>query len=99
MSDEEIFDQILSVLASSAEGHEELIRIWINLGKRLGVCVFLPYIRVVVYEDEEKERHLISIVASPSEEVADELASSERISDEMIISAIKSIVEIYGEPH
>lgn len=99
MDTTEIFEEILRILSLSAQSHEELVRIWINLGKRLGVFVFMPHIRVVVYEDEESERHLISVIASPSEEVVEHLASEENLSDEHILSAIQSVVDIYGEPH
>lgn len=79
-----IFDNILFDLGSHAESVEDLFAMWINIGRKIGIDLHCPHLKVVLNEDENGERHFVAVVGSPSEDLVQDLCSEENISPEHI---------------
>lgn len=75
-----IFDNILFDLGSHAGSVEDLFAMWINIGRKIGIDLYCPHLRVVLHEDEQSQKHFVAIVGSPSEDLVQELCSEEHIS-------------------
>lgn len=89
----ELFEYSIKLLAEQAETPQELISVWINLGKRLGVEDIFSSLKIVLYEDDNQEQHMVGFVGSPSEEVT-EILSSEIVFNEYICDrAVEAINE------
>tara|TARA_B100000073_G_scaffold344455_1_gene351310 strand:- start:1293 stop:1625 length:333 start_codon:yes stop_codon:yes gene_type:complete len=88
----ELFDYSIKLLAEQSKTPQELISVWISIGKRLGVEEIFAHLKVVVYEDDYDEQRIVGFVGSPSEEAV-ELLSSEYVFTEYICEkAVEAII-------
>lgn len=89
-----IFLLCLKALSEQAKDTTELIHLWVNIGKRMGIDESFPHLKVVLYEHEEEGEVLktpVGIILAPSDDVVDHL-SSENVFDElMCIASINAL--------
>jgi hypothetical protein len=89
-----IFLLCLQALSEQAKDSSELIHLWVNIGKRMGVSKMFPHLKVIVYEHDDAGEILktpVGVVLSPSEDVVEYL-SSEKVFDEMLcVNAINAL--------
>jgi len=86
-----LLDSLLRQVAMSAEGADELLALWMNLGRKIGIQMFLPDMRAVVIKDEDnEERHLVAFVAGINEELAEYLSSLEVFNEDITEFCLKS---------
>ena len=89
----ELFEYSIKLLAEQSQTPQELVSVWISIGKKLGVEEIFSSLKVVMYEDENEEQHMVGFVGSPSEEVT-EIISSEVVFNEYICdTAVEAIRE------
>jgi hypothetical protein len=84
-----IFLLCLQALSEQAKDTTELIHLWVNLGKRMGLDQTFPHLKVVLYEHEDEGEILktpVGVILAPSEDVVEHL-SSEEVFDEMLCIA------------
>jgi hypothetical protein len=95
-----LFDRTISALTSEAETSEELIRIWINIGMKLGIEYYFPHLKVIVHSEEEgQRREILALIGSASEEVVEYLSSEETMNDEVVEKILGDIEKRKGEVH
>ena len=94
-----LFDRTISALTSEAETSEELIRIWINIGMKLGIEYYFPHLKVIVHSEEEGGREILALIGSASEEVVEYLSSEEIMNDEVVEKILEDIEKRKGEVH
>jgi len=70
-----LFDDLLKIISSQAIGGEELIALWINIARKMGVNLYLPHFRVVVVSDEYDNRSIVGMVGCLDHEILDDLCS------------------------
>jgi len=82
----DLFENLLRQIAGSAVGDEEHIALWMNIGKKLGVHLYLPEMKAVAITDEDTgERHVVAFIATINEEIT-EYVTSENVFDSEIVS-------------
>jgi len=80
-----LMETILKQIAQSARGDQELVALWMNLGKIIGVELYLPHMKAVVAHDvDTDERYLVAFTASISEEIGEHLTSDQVFTPELI---------------
>lgn len=97
-----IFSLALERVAEQAQTPIELIHLWVNIGRRMGVESIIPHLKVILYEHEENDelvKSIVGLIASPSSDVVEHL-SSEQIFTEMVCnSSVIAIKKIKGGFH
>lgn len=94
----EIFYASLTLVAEQAQSPSDLLKVWISLGKRIGIDEIIPHLKVVLYESEEGGRNIVGIVGAPSEDVVTHL-SSEKVFNEMLCQASVRALEEMKETY
>jgi len=96
-----LFNQVLENISEQAQSPIELVHLWVNIGRKMGVEAIIPHLKVILYEHEEDEdsvKTVVGVIASPSSDVVEHL-SSEEIFTEMIcnssVLALKRMKEEY----
>jgi len=94
------FENLMRLLSSEAKDGEELIRIWINLGLKLGVDIYFPHIKVVIHRDEESgKKDMIALIGSFSEEIVEELSSEEVLNESLVEDVLTKIHDFKAVLH
>ena len=86
-----ILEELLRQLASQADNDEELLKVWINIGERMGLFLVIPHIKVIIYEDENEERHPIGLIGSPEPMVIDYLTSPDLFPHEICEISLEAL--------
>ena len=90
-----IFDELMYGLAKEAKDKEELIRIWINIGLKLGIDEIFPHLKVIVHKEEEdnelEEGEIVALIGSYSDYLVEELSSDEVLTPELIDEVLNRI--------
>jgi len=93
----ELFSQILEQVAQQAETPIELIHLWINIGRRMGVDHIVPHLKVILYEHEEHEdliKSVVGVIASPSFDVVEHLSSEEVFTEMLCNSSVVALKKL-----
>lgn len=97
MMDEEylknLFDDLLKIISNQAVGGEELIALWLNLARRMGVNLYLPQLRVIVVSDEDDNRSVIGLVGCLDPDILEELSSEKVFNKDVLERSLKIIEE------
>ncbi len=88
----EFFDYSIQLLAEQSKTPQELMSVWISIGKRLGIEDIFAHLKVVVYEDEYEQQRMVGFVGSPSEEVVEILSSEVVFTEYICEKAVESII-------
>lgn len=95
----EMFYASLALVADQATSPSDLLKVWISLGKHIGLEDIIPHLKVVLYEDGDGEKNIVGVIASPSEDVVNHL-SSENVFNEMLCQAsVRSLKEMKDVIH
>lgn len=93
----ELLASLLKQVSESAVGADELVALWMNIGKKMGVNLYLPEMRAVALTDEVTgERHLVAFVATMSEELTEYLTSEDVFYEEVVTSCLSTKAEEIG---
>jgi|TARA_B100001093_G_C26299575_1_gene788779 hypothetical protein len=88
----EMFFITLEEMGRECESVEDLMMVWINIGKKLGVDLVIPHLKVIQIKDSYDEKRIVAIVGSKSEDVMEHLASEECFGNDQIDKCL-SIIE------
>lgn len=87
----DLFDNILRQIAYEANTPEEVIQIWVSIGKRLGVDDIFPAFKLIVLQDDDGSRNILGFIASPSDMVVEYLSSEDIFHGDICEEALRSI--------
>ena len=93
----EVFTQALRKIAQQADTPIELIHLWVNIGRKMGVDHIVPHLKVILYEHEENEeliKSVVGIIASPSFDVVDHLSSEEIFTEMLCNSSVIALKKV-----
>ena len=98
----EVFTQALRKIAQQAESPVELVHLWVNLGRRMGIESIVPHLKVILYEHEEEEqliKSVVGIIASPSSDVVEHLSSEDIFTEMLCNSSIIALKKVKNGFH
>tara|TARA_Y100000591_G_C21768211_1_gene664058 strand:+ start:798 stop:1118 length:321 start_codon:yes stop_codon:yes gene_type:complete len=93
----EIFTQALLNIAQQADTPKELIHLWVNIGRKMGVDCIVPHLKVILYEHEEDNapiKSVVGIIASPSFDVVEHLSSEEVFTEMLCNSSVIALKKV-----
>ena len=80
----DMFFMALEEMGKECKSVEDLMMVWINIGKKLGVDLVIPHLKVIQIKDSYDKNRVVAIVGSKSEEVMEHLASEDCFDDDQI---------------
>ena len=80
----EFFKSILKSLALECSDSEQLMKLWVQLGREMGVDMHIPHMKFIQIEDSNDKKQVVAIVGCSSEYVAEYLSSEAVFSDEVL---------------
>lgn len=88
----EIFERMLKQIAEEAQSPEDVLRVWITLGQRIGVLEVFPHFKIISYE-HEKGVDVVGFVACPSEIALEFLSSEATFNDVVCNECVRALEE------
>jgi len=79
---------------------EEIVRVWLEIGRELGIDMIFPHIHCVLCQvGDEEETVFVGLVGSPSEERGDILVSDEVMTEELMDLGLEAVMDMKRNIH
>ena len=80
----DFFKSILKSLSLECEDSEQLMKLWVQVGREMGIDVHLPHLKFIQVEDLSGQKRVVAVVGCYSEDVAEYISSEAVFSDEVL---------------
>jgi hypothetical protein len=87
-------ETLLVALSFHLQSKEEIVKVWVHLGEKLGVDEVFPHTQVVVSHDENGNPQPILLTSSPSKELVEYITGEGFLTDKVAAICHKEIKEI-----
>lgn len=84
---------ISSMFLGDSSSPEEIVRVWLEIGKELGIDMIFPHIHCVLCQAGEEETVFVGLVGSPSEEMVDILVSEDVMTEEILDMGLEAVMD------
>ena len=85
---------ISSMFLGDSSSPEEIVRVWLEIGKELGIDMIFPHIHCVLCQvGDEEETVFVGLVGSPSEEMVDILVSDDVMTEEILDLGLEAVMD------
>jgi hypothetical protein len=88
----DLFESILRQIVNEAKHPEEIIQIWVSLGKRMGIEDIFPAYKLVVLQQEDGSRETLAFIASTSHTVVEYLTSENIFHEEVSEESLRALI-------
>jgi hypothetical protein len=78
-----VAEELARVLSFACESKEDTIKVWLLLGRAMGIENFFPHIKVSAVEDKRGDHQPIILVGSASAELSEYLSSNQIITEKI----------------
>ena len=96
------FTQALENISKQAQNPIELVHLWVNIGRKMGIESVIPHLKVILYDHEEDEgsvKTVVGVIASPSSDVVEHLSSEEIFTEMVCTSSVLALKRMKEEYH
>jgi hypothetical protein len=80
----DFFKSILKSLSLECEDSEQIMKLWVQIGREMGVDIHLPHLKFIQVEDSNDQKKVVAVVGCYSEDVVEYISSEAVFSDEVL---------------
>jgi hypothetical protein len=87
-------EMLLTSLSYHLQSKEEILKVWVHLGEKIGVQDIFPHSQVVITQDEDGNYQPVMMVSSPTKELVDYITDSEFLTDGVVAICLDDIKKL-----